>query len=199
MKITIILYMISLSVYASRSWAQQESAWALSANPVSISYVPKDSAMEAGLSYLIHQAALPASDQPDQTQTYRAYVSGNRKLGLLWLAGGIDWSQSLLKGRKWNLLSQPDYLITAGDSFGRATTHREIQDLRTSGLRLIPENQGRDRWRLYSYKQRRSLLLPYLPWDGTLNPDIRRYRLRTSTQTFWSLDPLYPSNRGINV
>ena len=31
----------------------------------------KDSAMEAGLSYLIHQAALPASDQPDQTQTYR--------------------------------------------------------------------------------------------------------------------------------
>ena len=49
MKITIILYMISLSVYASRSWAQQESAWALSANPVSISYVPKDSAMEAGL------------------------------------------------------------------------------------------------------------------------------------------------------
>lgn len=42
--------------------------------------------MEAGLSYLIHQAALPASDQPDQTQTYRAYVSGNRKLGLLWLA-----------------------------------------------------------------------------------------------------------------
>ena len=71
MKITIILYMISLSVYASRSWAQQESAWALSANPVSISYVPKDSAMEAGLSYLIHQAALPASDQPDQTQTYR--------------------------------------------------------------------------------------------------------------------------------
>ena len=72
MKITIILYMISLSVYASRSWAQQESAWALSANPVSISYVPKDSAMEAGLSYLIHQAALPASDQPDQTQTYRA-------------------------------------------------------------------------------------------------------------------------------
>ena len=52
MKITIILYMISLSVYASRSWAQQESAWALSANPVSISYVPKDSAMEAGLSYL---------------------------------------------------------------------------------------------------------------------------------------------------
>ena len=59
MKITIILYMISLSVYASRSWAQQESAWALSANPVSISYVPKDSAMEAGLSYLIHQAALP--------------------------------------------------------------------------------------------------------------------------------------------
>ena len=92
MKITIILYMISLSVYASRSWAQQESAWALSANPVSISYVPKDSAMEAGLSYLIHQAALPASDQPDQTQTYRAYVSGNRKLGLLWLAGGIDWA-----------------------------------------------------------------------------------------------------------
>lgn len=80
MKITIILYMISLSVYASRSWAQQESAWALSANPVSISYVPKGSAMEAGLSYLIHQAALPASDQPDQTQTYRAYVSGNRKL-----------------------------------------------------------------------------------------------------------------------
>ena len=78
MKITIILYMISLSVYASRSWAQQESAWALSANPVSISYVPKGSAMEAGLSYLIHQAALPASDQPDQTQTYRAYVSGNR-------------------------------------------------------------------------------------------------------------------------
>ena len=156
MKITIILYMISLSVYASRSWAQQESAWALSANPVSISYVPKDSAMEAGLSYLIHQAALPASDQPDQTQTYRAYVSGNRK-------------------------------------------HREIQDLRTSGLRLISENQGRDRWRLYSYKQRRSLFLPYLPWDGTLNPDIRRYRLRTSTQTFWSLDPLYPSNRGINV
>ena len=70
MKITIILYMISLSVYASRSWAQQESAWALSANPVSISYVPKDSAMEAGLSYLIHQAALPASDQPDQTQTW---------------------------------------------------------------------------------------------------------------------------------
>ena len=69
MKITIILCMISLSVYASRSWAQQESAWALSANPVSISYVPKDSAMEAGLSYLIHQAALPASDQPDQTQT----------------------------------------------------------------------------------------------------------------------------------
>ena len=184
MKITIILYMISLSVYASRSWAQQESAWALSANPVSISYVPKDSAMEAGLSYLIHQAALPASDQPDQTQTYRAYVSGNRKLGLLWLAGGIDWSQSLLEGRKWNLLSQPDYLITAGDSLG---------------LRLIPENQGRDRWRLYSYKQRRSLLLPYLPWDGTLNPDIRRCRLRTSTQTFWSLDPLYPSNRGINV
>ena len=118
MKITIILYMISLSVYASRSWAQQESAWALSANPVSISYVPKDSAMEAGLSYLIHQAALPASDQPDQTQTYRAYVSGNRKLGLLWLAGGIDWSQSLLEGRKWNLLSQPDYLITAGDSLG---------------------------------------------------------------------------------
>ena len=53
MKITIILYMISLSVYASRSWAQQESAWALSANPVSISYVPKGSAMEAGLSYLI--------------------------------------------------------------------------------------------------------------------------------------------------
>ena len=105
MKITIILYMISLSVYASRSWAQQESAWALSANPVSISYVPKGSAMEAGLSYLIHQAALPASDQPDQTQTYRAYVSGNRKLGLLWLAGGIDWSQSLLEGRKWNLLS----------------------------------------------------------------------------------------------
>ena len=98
--------------------AQQESAWALSANPVSISYVPKDSAMEAGLSYLIHQAALPASDQPDQTQTYRAYVSGNRKLGLLWLAGGIDWSQSLLEGRKWNLLSQPDYLITAGDSLG---------------------------------------------------------------------------------
>ena len=49
MKITIILYMISLSVYASRSWAQQESAWALSANPVSISYVPKGSAMEAGL------------------------------------------------------------------------------------------------------------------------------------------------------
>ena len=118
MKITIILYMISLSVYASRSWAQQESAWALSANPVSISYVPKGSAMEAGLSYLIHQAALPASDQPDQTQTYRAYVSGNRKLGLLWLAGGIDWSQSLLEGRKWNLLSQPDYLITAGDSLG---------------------------------------------------------------------------------
>lgn len=91
MKITIILCMISISVYASRSWAQQESAWALSTNPVSISYVPKDSAMEAGLSYLIHQAALPASDQPDQTQTYRAYVSGNRKLGLLWLAGGIDW------------------------------------------------------------------------------------------------------------
>ena len=75
MKITIILCMISISVYASRSWAQQESAWALSTNPVSISYVPKDSAMEAGLSYLIHQAALPASDQPDQTQTYRAYVS----------------------------------------------------------------------------------------------------------------------------
>lgn len=74
--------------------------------------------MEAGLSYLIHQASLPASDQPDQTQTYRAYVSGNRKLGLLWLAGGIDWSQSLLEGRKWNLLSQPDYLITAGDSLG---------------------------------------------------------------------------------
>lgn len=118
MKITIILCMISISVYASRSWAQQESAWALSTNPVSISYVPKDSAMEAGLSYLIHQAALPASDQPDQTQTYRAYVSGNRKLGLLWLAGGIDWSQSLLEGRKWNLLSQPDYLITAGDSLG---------------------------------------------------------------------------------
>ena len=118
MKITIILCMISLSVYASRSWAQQESAWALSANPVSISYVPKDSAMEAGLSYLIHQAALPASDQPDQTQTYRAYVSGNRKLDLLWLAGGINWSQSLLEGRKWNLLSQPDYLITAGDSLG---------------------------------------------------------------------------------
>ena len=70
MKITIILCMISISVYASRSWAQQESAWALSTNPVSISYVPKDSAMEAGLSYLIHQAALPASDQPDQTQTY---------------------------------------------------------------------------------------------------------------------------------
>ena len=64
MKITIILYMISLSVYASRSWAQQESAWALSANPVSISYVPKDSAMEAGLSYLIHQAAyLPATSR----------------------------------------------------------------------------------------------------------------------------------------
>ena len=41
MKITIILCMISISVYASRSWAQQESAWALSANPVSISYVPK--------------------------------------------------------------------------------------------------------------------------------------------------------------
>ena len=55
MKITIILCMISISVYASRSWAQQESAWALSTNPVSISYVPKDSAMEAGLSYLIHQ------------------------------------------------------------------------------------------------------------------------------------------------
>ena len=53
MKITIILCMISISVYASRSWAQQESAWALSTNPVSISYVPKDSAMEAGLSYLI--------------------------------------------------------------------------------------------------------------------------------------------------
>ena len=48
MKITIILCMISISVYASRSWAQQESAWALSTNPVSISYVPKDSAMEAG-------------------------------------------------------------------------------------------------------------------------------------------------------
>ena len=45
--------------------------------------------MEAGLSYLIHQASLPASDQPDQTQTYRAYVSGNRKLGLLWLAVSI--------------------------------------------------------------------------------------------------------------
>ena len=195
MKITIILYMISLSVYASRSWAQQESAWALSANPVSISYVPKDSAMEAGLSYLIHQAALPASDQPDQTQTYRAYVSGNRKLGLLW----------------YRLVAKPtgrekmEFIIATGLSdygrrfLGRATTHREIQDLRTSGLRLIPENQGRDRWRLYSYKQRRSLLLPYLPWDGTLNPDIRRCRLRTSTQTFWSLDPLYPSNRGINV
>lgn len=199
MKITIILYMISLSVYASRSWAQQESAWALSANPVSISYVPKDSAMEAGLSYLIHQAALPASDQPDQTQTYRAYVSGNRKLGLLWLAGGIDWSQSPTGREKM------EFIIATGLSdygrrfLGRATTHREIQDLRTSGLRLIPENQGRDRWRLYSYKQRRSLLLPYLPWDGTLYPDIRRYRLRTSTQTFWSLDPLYPSNRGINV
>ena len=62
MKITIILYMISLSVYASRSWAQQESAWALSANPVSISYVPKGSAMEAGLSYLIHQAAYPVTE-----------------------------------------------------------------------------------------------------------------------------------------
>ena len=174
MKITIILCMISLSVYASRSWAQQESAWALSANPVSISYVPKDSAMEAGLSYLIHQAALPASDQPDQTQTYRAYVSGNRKLGLLWLAGGIDWSQSLLEGRKWNLLSQPDYLITPAIPWESHNASRNTGS-RTSGLRLIPENQGRDRWRLYSYKQRRSLLLPYLPWDGTLNPDIRRY------------------------
>ena len=189
MKITIILYMISLSVYASRSWAQQESAWALSANPVSISYVPKDSAMEAGLSYLIHQAALPASDQPDQTP----------KAGSA-LAGG--WYRLVAKptGRE-----KMEFIIATGLSdygrrfLGRATTHREIQDLRTSGLRLIPENQGRDRWRLYSYKQRRSLLLPYLPWDGTLNPDIRRYRLRTSTQTFWSLDPLYPSNRGINV
>ena len=64
MKITIILYMISLSVYASRSWAQQESAWALSANPVSISYVSKDSAMEAGLSYLIHQVFLSSSVHP---------------------------------------------------------------------------------------------------------------------------------------
>ena len=63
MKITIILCMISISVYASRSWAQQESAWALSTNPVSISYVPKDSAMEAGLSYLIPQAALPATSR----------------------------------------------------------------------------------------------------------------------------------------
>ena len=52
MKITIILYMISLSVYASRSWAQQESAWALSANPVSISYVPKDSAMAVSYTHL---------------------------------------------------------------------------------------------------------------------------------------------------
>ena len=119
MKITIILYMISLSVYASRSWAQQESAWALSANPVSISYVPKDSAMEAGLSYLIHQAALPASDQPDQTQTYRAYVSGNRKLGLLWLAGGIDWSQSLLDSlgepqriEKYRIYGQAAYVLS---------------------------------------------------------------------------------------
>ena len=68
MKITIILYMISLSVYASRSWAQQESAWALSANPVSISYVPKGSAMEAGLSYLIHQA------RPDQSARIPDYV-----------------------------------------------------------------------------------------------------------------------------
>mgnify|MGYP000293785521 FL=1 len=139
MKITIILYMISLSVYASRSWAQQESAWALSANPVSISYVPKDSAMEAGLSYLIHQAALPASDQPDQTQTYRAYVSGNRKLGLLWLAGGIDWSQSLLEGRKWNLLSQPDYLITAGDSLGEPQRIEKYRIYGQAAYVLSPE------------------------------------------------------------
>ena len=40
------------------------------------------------------------------------------KMELPVVAGGIDWSQSLLEGRKWNLLSQPDYLITAGDSLG---------------------------------------------------------------------------------
>ncbi len=163
MRTIFTIYILLLFVAVPWGWAQQENAWRLSGNPVGISYEPNDSVLEAGVGYQLMQTALAASDQPDKAQTWQATVYGRSRLGSLWLAGGIDWTQSRLEGREGGLLTQPDYLVVAGDTLGepqRLETYRVYGQaayivsprlrLGISGDYIATDNQDRSSYRAYT-------------------------------------------------
>lgn len=90
--------------------------WEQSLNPAGIHYTAIDSLLNAWVGYNSIRTPFPLSDQPDKEQHYGASVRGYQRIGPLQLTAGISWQQNRKEGQAWNLLIQPDYIVTAGDT-----------------------------------------------------------------------------------
>lgn len=106
---------------------RQYNPWEQSLNPAGICYTPIDSVIEVMAGYNLTRTPLALSNQPEKDQHYGASVDGYRRIGKLQLSGGLSWEQSRLEGHAWNFLTQPDYLVTAGDTLGEPQRTEQYQ------------------------------------------------------------------------
>lgn len=124
--------------YTGLEHALRYTPWQLSFNPAGISHLPIDSLIEAQIGYRQDRQPLSLSDCPERSRQYGASVDGYNRFGRLHLTGGLSWQQDFRDEVRYNLLLQPDYLVTAGDTLDGTQRVEEYRIYGKAAYRLTP-------------------------------------------------------------